>query len=150
MIFALWDTTVTGLHDMDEFVQSQLILAVSFYFCVSASNFGRHLLSLTIYITWGWSSNLGLGVAAMFNKHLSLPEFWRAPHLLFTFLGDKVQFTLLLSSSVWLVMVTYVLYLIYVPPSIRHWQSWLMYSKLVENLLRRSFGVKIQVSCTAR
>jgi hypothetical protein len=27
-----WVTTVTGLHDMDEFVQSQLILAVSFIY----------------------------------------------------------------------------------------------------------------------
>lgn len=31
MIIALSVTIVTGLHDMDEFVQSQLILAVSFY-----------------------------------------------------------------------------------------------------------------------
>lgn len=46
MIIARWVTAVTGLHDMDEFVQSQLILAVSFYFlfiCLSASNLGEHV-----------------------------------------------------------------------------------------------------------
>jgi hypothetical protein len=31
MLVVLWMITVTGLHDMDEFVQSQLILAVSSY-----------------------------------------------------------------------------------------------------------------------
>lgn len=33
--FAVWLFAVTGLHDMDEFVQSQLILAVSIRVSVS-------------------------------------------------------------------------------------------------------------------
>ena len=37
MLVVLWMITVTGLHDMDEFVQSQLILAVSSFLFSSLS-----------------------------------------------------------------------------------------------------------------
>ena len=41
----LWMIAVTGLHDMDEFVQSQLILAVGIFFSVSAYQFRSDILS---------------------------------------------------------------------------------------------------------
>jgi hypothetical protein len=67
MIIALWVTTVTGLHDMDEFVQSQLILAVSFYSFVylHLTWVTNHVLSLMICIIGGIKFNFDLGVAAM-------------------------------------------------------------------------------------
>lgn len=50
IFIVFWMTTVTGLHDMDEFVQSQLILAVSFHSFVYLHP-SQHVLSLMV-IQW--------------------------------------------------------------------------------------------------
>jgi hypothetical protein len=59
-------TTVTGLHDMDEFVQSQLILAVSFIYLAISIQFGSPCSAINdSHYSGGWggiSSILSLGV----------------------------------------------------------------------------------------